>query len=131
MENDEKKMLINAWVTSASEDLEIANKLFTDKKFSYSLFFCQLALEKLLKALCVKNNDTYPPITHDLIKLAGSSKAVISNEDKDYLAEISTFNIEARYDIFKEKLYKKATSEYTERYIGITQRLFNTLSQML
>ena len=38
--------------------------------------------------------------------------------------EITTFNIEARYDIHKERLYKKATGDFTRQYLSRSEELF-------
>ncbi len=124
MESLEKSQLITAWMGSAKEDLETAKGLVSLKRYRGALFFCHLALEKILKAAYVKTNDRYPPPTHKLAKLARESKIEVSEEQIDYLSEITTFNVEARYDIFKEKLYKKATREFTLKYLRITQELF-------
>ncbi len=124
METKEKEQLIKAWVRSAKEDLETAKGLVSLKRYMGALFFCHLALEKVLKAAYVKANDRYPPPTHKLAKLAKEAKVEVSEEQVDYLNEITTFNVEARYDIFKERLYKKATREFTLKYLRITQELF-------
>ncbi|MBU1327058.1 HEPN domain-containing protein [Patescibacteria group bacterium] len=47
------------------------------------------------------------------------------------LNEMTTFNVEARYDIFKQKLYKKATKEYTERFLALTKEILAWLKAYL
>ncbi|EKE14776.1 MAG: HEPN protein [uncultured bacterium] len=124
MEIKKRDELQKAWLKSAIEDLETAKDLFKLGRFSGCLFFCHLVIEKTLKAIYVKVNDTYPPPIHKLVNLANLSKIELDTEIKLYLTEISTFNVEARYDIFKEKLYKKATQEFTQKYFNITKELF-------
>lgn len=68
-----KKDVVHKWVQSAQEDLEVAKELLSNKRSAYCLFFCQLSLEKLLKALIVDKTDDAPPITHDLVKLAAAA----------------------------------------------------------
>lgn len=131
MEQEERRKAINSWAKSAAEDLEIAEKLFGLKKFSYCLFFCQLALEKILKAIFIKTNDSYPPPTHKLQRLAKLANTSVNREKEQSLAEITTFNIEARYDIYKEKLYKIATREFTEKYLSTTHKLFVYFKQLV
>jgi len=131
MEIKESDKLQKAWVKSADEDLETANDLFKLGRFSGCLFFCHLVIEKTLKAIYIKVNDTYPPPTHKLISLANLSKLELTKEHKLYLTEITTFNVEARYDIFKEKLYKKATSKFTRKYLDITKELFVQFKRLL
>ena len=114
---------IDQWVKSAQEDLDVVLTLFANKKFSHALFFCHLVLEKLLKAAMVKKTDDAPPAIHDLRKLAKQIGLPLSKEMEKELDEINSFNVEARYDIEKQKLYKKATSEYAKDYIERTKRI--------
>ena len=124
MDTTEKTTLQTAWLKSAQEDLDTAQDLFSLKRYHYALFFCQLALEKVLKALVVKKNNTHPLPIHKLAKLAKDASLDLTQEQIDSLNEITTFNIEARYDILKEQLHKKATQEFTEKYLKITADLF-------
>ena len=131
MEIKERDELQRTWLKSAVEDLGTAKDLLRLGRFSGCLFFCHLVIEKTLKAIYIKVNDTYPPPTHKLINLANLSKLKLSTELKLHLSEITTFNVEARYDIFKEKLYKKATKEFTQKYFDITKELFIKFKKLL
>jgi len=131
MEIKERDELQRAWLKSAVEDLGTAKDLLRLGRFSGCLFFCHLVIEKTLKAIYIKVNDTYPPPTHKLINLANLSKLKLSTELKLHLSEITTFNVEVRYDIFKEKLYKKATKEFTQKYFDITKELFIKFKKLL
>ncbi len=64
--------LMNYWIESSDEDYNVMNVLHNSKKNSYCLFFGQMVIEKLLKALYAKNNKgaPYAPKTHDLLYLA-------------------------------------------------------------
>lgn len=124
MKKEEKTKLEKAWLNSADEDLETAKSLFKLTRYNGCLFFCHLAIEKILKALFLKTNDDYPPVTHKLVRLAKLSAIKLDKETETFLAEITTFNVEARYDILKEKLYKKATRQFTKKYLEITRKIF-------
>jgi len=63
--------------------------------------------------------------------LASLAVDSINQEMKDWLAEITTFNVEARYDIFKEKLHKKATKTFTKKYFDITVNLYDFFKKKL
>lgn len=52
-----KKEYIHYWLKSYEEDFETMKSLFNSERFLHSLFFGHLCLEKLLKALWVKNNE--------------------------------------------------------------------------
>jgi hypothetical protein len=83
-----------------------------------------LVLEKLLKALIVKkNNKLYSPI-HSLTKLAEQIKIKLSEEQIIDFKEISSYNIEARYDDIKFSFYKKASKEYTEKWFNKIKKYY-------
>lgn len=119
-----KADVVQKWVFSATEDLAIAKELQGSKRYAYCLFFCQLSLEKILKAVIVDITDDAPPITHDLVELAAVAKLSPNTEQEVHLREITTFNTEARYDIHKERLYKKATPDFIRTYVSFTEELF-------
>ncbi|HCS78702.1 TPA: DNA-binding protein [Patescibacteria group bacterium] len=88
------------------------------KHYDWSLFFWHLALEKILKGLITKHEKIPPPV-HRLDKLALLAEIKLTSEQVDQLKEISSFNLEARYDDYKHKFYKKATKEFALRWIKI------------
>ncbi len=116
---------------SSADDLDTAEKLFQSKKFHHCLFFVHLALEKILKALVVsKKNDVAPPI-HDLVRIAQKAEIPLNDEIISNLTEISTFNIAARYDDYKFQFYKKATEEYSKKWLSIGKQVYQQLHQLL
>ncbi|WP_243699378.1 HEPN domain-containing protein [Natronoflexus pectinivorans] len=74
-------------------------------------------IERLLKACVVKETKKHAPFTHDLSKLASLSGFNFAEEQLDWLDTITTFNMNARYDSYKEAFYKKCTKEFTEEWI--------------
>jgi len=76
----------------------------------------------------MKRNEA-PPLTHDLVMLAEKAGIEISQAEKEELAEISTFNIAARYDDYKLKFYKKATKEYSDKWFEKSTKLFNKIGE--
>lgn len=114
---------INLWVESAEEDWKTAKILFDNKRYSYCLFFCHLTVEKLLKAIIIKVTDEAAMPSHDLIKLAATGKIELSSKMTTDFKEMNSFNIEARYDVYKQLLYQKATPAYTKEYLAKTERI--------
>lgn len=112
------------WVTSAQDALSTVDVLYKAKKYNHALFFLHLSLEKLLKAIIIMNTNDAPPSIHDLVRLATSATIVVDEKMLSVLAEISTFNIAARYDEEKLQFYKKATNVYAEQWIKIGSDLF-------
>lgn len=113
---ESKTAKIEYWVKSGNRDLQMMEYLFKDKKYAYALFFGQLALEKLFKAVYISRKNGPAPYVHNLPFLAGKCDLDIDKDMAEDLREISNFNINARYDDYKETFYKKATRTYGEKY---------------
>ena len=41
----------------------------------------------------------------------------LTEKQKDFLAEVTTFNIKSRYPDYKRRFYKKASKNFAEHYI--------------
>ena len=117
----DKESVIKFWLTSSADDFDTAEKLFISKKYHHALYFCQLAVEKLLKGSIVSRLDKPVKHTHDLILLSQQLNIDISTDHLEQLRNITKFNLEARYDTFKREFYKKATREYTKEWLNITR----------
>lgn len=122
---------LDYWIEGAADALDTAEKLFTNKKYYHSLFFLQLALEKLLKALHQqKRNEPAPPL-HNLFRLASLCGIDLDEEIEAQLREISSFNISARYDDYKQSFYKKATYDYASKWLNIGKKLYKKFLTLL
>lgn len=127
----DKKEKIAYWLESSKRDSVVAQDLFGKGHYHYALFFWQLVLEKLLKAIIINNTDDYPLPIHDLVKLAKQANLQLNQTQKDQLQEITTFNLQARYDDYKHEFYKKATKIYATKWISISQELHRWLKNQL
>jgi HEPN domain-containing protein len=113
----DKKEIIAYWVSSSDIDFKALGSLFKNRHYVWSLFLGHLVLEKLLKAVYVKNVDGAIPYSHDLTKIAEKAGLALTEEQKDLLDAVTTFNIRARYPDYKGKFYKKATKKFAEYYL--------------
>ncbi len=109
--------VIKYWLDSANADFKAMNSLFRSGHYMWALFLGHLVIEKLLKAIYVKNVGVDVPYTHNLLKIAGDAKLGLTEEQKDFLSEITTFNIKARYPDFKGRFYKKASKKFAAHYM--------------
>lgn len=105
---------IQYWINIAEQDIPVAQSLFDNGHYMYCLFIGHLILEKILKAHYVKDNKKTPPKTHNLVYLVERTKVTITEEEKAYLFDVNTFNIETRYPDYKNEFYKKCTKVFTE-----------------
>lgn len=116
-----KNETISHWKSSAERDFSVAEDLFRLKKYDYCLYFCHLSIEKMIKGLLLKNTNTPAPPSHNLIKLCKLAKSAIDDTQTDDLLEITSWNIEARYDDYKQKFYKKANRSYVNKWLHKSQ----------
>ena len=123
------KKQINYWLKLAEEDWRAAQGLFKLKHYSACLFFCHLALEKILKALVVQRTQQPAPYLHDLERLALLAKISLTKNQRKYLKTITKFNIAARYDNIKLAFHKRCTPSYTRKYFKITKNLYQWLKK--
>ncbi len=73
-----KEELINFWDTSSDKDFNTMEHLFNSKDYHWALFIGHLVLEKLLKAVHVKNVADTPAFIHDLARLAEQAKLTLT-----------------------------------------------------
>ncbi|GAB2484591.1 HEPN domain-containing protein [Algoriphagus taiwanensis] len=110
---DDLEKIVQYWRNSSDQDFRTMQNLFTSKDFSWALFIGHLVLEKLLKAHFVKDNKKHALFTHDLLRLADRCNFQIDETHKDWLDQVSTFNLNARYDSYKREFYKLCTEEFS------------------
>lgn len=122
---------IDIWTIGAADALDTCDKLFESKKYHHALFFLQLALEKIIKALYISKLDDSPPYIHNLKQIVKLSKIDITILESRQLDEISKFNVSARYDDYKYQMFKKATKDYTEKWITTGKKLYEKYKQIL
>lgn len=113
----EKIELIKYWIETSDQDYNTMIHLFESKDYHWSLFMGHLVMEKLLKALYIKNIDNNIPKIHDLLRLAEKANLELTNEQQDEFDIITTFNISARYPDYKQAFFKKCTYEFTNSKI--------------
>ena len=125
--------IMNYWIESSDEDYNVMLDLKEKNRNAYCLFFGQMVIEKLLKALYAKNNKgaPYAPKTHDLLYLAEKLNIELTEEQEVTLNEITTFNLSTRYDDYKRAFYDKCTDEYTEEQIKKIEEVKVWIESML
>ncbi len=105
------------WIETSDDDFETMLKLYNSQSNSWALFLGHITIEKLLKALYVKTFGEHAPFTHNLYRLAELIGLDMTDEYADWLDEITSFNINARYDDYKKEFSKLCTPEYTTIWV--------------
>lgn len=114
---------VNHWITTSDKDFNTMIHLYDTKDFHWALFIGHIVIERLLKAGIVKNTRNHAPFTHDLRRLSKLSEINFGVEHLIWLDTITTFNLNARYDSYKQAFYKKCTPEYTSIWIANIKQL--------
>lgn len=122
--------MVEYWLVSAQRDMHTIRALYASGDYHWCLFFWQLKLEKLLKAV-LANKDKEVPFTHNLTILARKAGFTLSQSQTNELNKISAFNLEARYDDYKFSFYKQATKKFTDEWLTICKRWENGIRKML
>lgn len=122
-----KNEIVKYWIDSSEVDFHAMESLYDKGHYVWALFVAHLVIEKLLKAHYVRNLDNTPPLIHNLLRLAEQAHIDLSEEQKNYLLEITTFNIKTRYPDYKLKFHKKATKDFTLQHIIAIKGLLQCL----
>ena len=113
-----KDEIIKYWLDSSDIDFKAMDSLFNNGHYVWTLFVGHLVIEKLLKAYYVKVVDNNVPQIHHLLQIAERAGLALSDSQKDFLLEVTTFNLKARYPDYKQRFYKKATKHFAENYMN-------------
>jgi HEPN domain-containing protein len=131
MEKIDFEKTISYWLEGAEYDLSVANAMFKAKKYPYALFMGHLSLEKILKALVVKQKKSHAPFTHSLPYLAEKSGIKIPDKVLIKLREFREFHIEARYPDASRLFYKKCTKAYTSKNLKEIKEVYKWIKSRL
>jgi len=112
IENIDK--IVQHWIDASEKDFQTMQNLLRSGDYSWAMFLGHLVLEKLLKAHFVKNQKKHALFTHDLLRLATKAELIFNDEIEEWLDDISTFNINARYDNYKQDFYKLCTKDFAK-----------------
>lgn len=124
---------IKYWRDISEYDLETARVMLDSGRLIYVGFMCHQSIEKILKAIFVKEVGTTPPYTHNLEKLAVGSGIFLklSDTQKIFLKELELMNIESRYPDDWNEILKKLTGSKCKEILEKTRKLFQWLKERL
>jgi len=110
-----KQQYIDYWMDTAENDWETVEVLFAAKRYCHCLFWAHLVLEKLAKALWVKNHiENTPPRIHNLVLLLEQSNIDLGEENMKFLYNYNAFQLSSRYPDYLSKIYEVCTKQFTE-----------------
>lgn len=119
-----KKEIIAHWLLMAERDWKSVLALHEASQHMHALFFSHLVIEKMLKAHWAKDNqESEPPRIHDLEYLYNQTELKLSADQVDLLGVMNSWNLEGRYQDYKDKFYKRTTKSYTEEKLKLVDNL--------
>ena len=114
----EKKDYIDYWLKSTEHDFGSMEYLFEGKRYVHALFFGHLYIEKISKALWIRNNDeNYPPRIHNILTILQQAKIMLDEDYLLFLLKLNQYQIEGRYPEDNEKLYKITDQQLALHYV--------------
>jgi len=125
------KNKIDYWLENAEYDLESADIMHKSRRYIYTVFMCQQAIEKIIKAIYLKEQEKEAPKSHNLSYLIGLISLQISGEYLELLAELSTYYIEGRYPTYKQKISELLNNEKSESILNKSKELFLWLKEKI
>ena len=124
---------VQYWIDIADYDLETAEAMYNTDRWLYVAFMCHQVIEKTLEAYWTAKRDDDPPYIHNHKRLAEGCGLYefMTEEQKDFIATISTFNIQARYPEYKDQLARALTKSVCRHVIDTTKELKQWIEKKL
>jgi len=112
-----KEEIIQFWLDSSDKDFKTMEHLYSAGDYMWSLFIGHLVIEKLLKAYYIRKKDENYPMIHNLLRIAENAGLDLNEEQQTFFSTVTGFNINARYDDYKQSFYRKCTNEFAATWI--------------
>ena len=122
---------VEYWLAQSDNDLPVAESMLEKGHYTWSLFIGHLVLEKILKAIYVREHQKIAPRIHDLVKLAKSTTMKLSDEQLVFLSEVSDFNMEGRYPDEKNEFVRRCSKEFATDYLRRIKEMRSWLKKQI
>lgn len=121
---------IKNWWEQALEDLDTAKVTFENKKYYASVFFCQQAVEKALKALYILRIKESPGTTHSLVFLA--NRLEIPQEFYSLLKKLTPEFVTTRYpDVVGEVPYRLYDQNIASEFLQESKKMIKWIESQI
>ncbi len=119
------------WIDSSNKDFHTMRNLMESGDYNWAMFLGHLVIEKLLKATYVKVHKKHAIHGHDLLRLTSSLGLELDPVKEEWLDQLTTFNLNARYDSYKQQFYKLCTGEFAREWKSKIEELRKWLLNQL
>lgn len=104
--------IVAYWKDSSEKDFRTMKNLLISGDYNWAMFLGHLVIEKLLKASYTKIHRKHAIHGHDLLRLASISGIELDSVKEEWLDRITTFNVNVRYDNYKQDFYMLCTKDF-------------------
>ncbi|MBN2244498.1 MAG: HEPN domain-containing protein [Candidatus Aminicenantes bacterium] len=125
------KKSYDEWNKQSSYDFETAQAMFSSGRYIYAIFFCHLAVEKLLKGIFLKESKKEPEKIHNLNYFIEKLDLKIDTEKRDFIDNLNDLSVPVRYPDELEKLLKDFDNKETAEILKKTGELLTWLRSMI
>jgi HEPN domain-containing protein len=120
------------WTNQVENDFDCSLVLYQSGHYAQSLFWAHLALEKLCKAVWVKNNENNtPPLIHNLLRIVTLTNEKFTDEQLVFLADMNMFQIKGKYPDYAESLELTINKDVCELYLEKSKQMIICLQEKL
>ena len=113
-----KKDHIKYWIKTSDDDWNRVDFMFKNKDYVFALFCVHLSIEKICKAIWVKDNvSNFPPRIHDLVRIIEGTRATLTGDEKKFLKKLTEFQLDGRYPDYQFKIYKTCNKQFAAEVI--------------
>lgn len=111
---------IQYWLISSEEDWDRAMFMYERKDYVLWLFCIHLSIEKLSKAIWVKENrnSNYSPRIHDIKHLIADTSFVANAQQSLVIDDLQKYQIEGRYPDYKRMIVSYTNKEYADALLN-------------
>lgn len=117
------------WLTLAEDDFKNALLLWKNRRYGATVFFCQQAVEKILKAYIVENKKKAPTKTHRIEVLIQEAELDTEEIKSPDAAELSKAYIRVRYPDLSKQYYRRR--ENVEPLVLIARKVYLWVKEKL
>ena len=115
------------WLDIAGYDMKTARSLQKSGRYLYTVFMCQQAIEKILKANHLHKLSKEAPRSHNLVYLQSLLDLNLSEPRLKLLADLTTYYIEGRYPSYKAKLSALVNKKKSSEILKTSEELYKWL----
>jgi len=119
----------NNWFEIASYDLETAEAMQKERRYLYVIFFCQQAVEKMMKGKYTEKTGEVAPKIHDLRRLSEIATLNITEKYMQFLDQLTYLYIDVRYPMDLSESLTTITEDVAKNYLNQTKGFLRWLQR--